>query len=78
MDAAAAAAMSDPERNPLFRRRWIDAGKPAVESGTAAQPDPDRDLAATGIELLEQWRRDRVATAENVTCRGAPAPVSVT
>ena len=25
MDAATAAAMSDPERNPRFRRRWQDA-----------------------------------------------------
>ncbi len=57
MDAAAA-AMSDPERNPAFRRRWRDApGKPGARP--PADLEPEDALELTGRELLEQWRRDR-------------------
>jgi hypothetical protein len=59
MDAAAAAAMSDPERNPAFRRRWWDAATRAHVCVVTAGPDLDDNLAATGRELLEQWRRER-------------------
>jgi hypothetical protein len=59
MDAATVAAMSDPERNPAFRRRWHDTPcretapprPPALESGDA--------IELTGRELREQWRRER-------------------
>ncbi len=57
MDAAAAAAMSDPERNPAFRRRWREApGEPAWPSPVH---EPEDTIAVTGLELLEQWRRER-------------------
>ena len=58
MDAAAAAAMSDPERNPKFRRRWQD---PPREPGWTPPADlePEDAVELTGRELLEQWRRDR-------------------
>lgn len=58
MDAAAAAAMSDPERNPAFRRRWQDAYTPPQLPGPKLKSVQD-DLELTGRELLEQWRRDR-------------------
>lgn len=57
-DAAAAAAMSDPERNRWFSRRWAEAGAdlPPVE------PTPSsavQDLELVGRELLAAWRRER-------------------
>ena len=57
MDAAAAARMSDPERNPAFRRRWrktsdAPAWPPPVH-------EPEDTVEPTGLELLEQWRRER-------------------
>ena len=58
MDAATAAAMSDPERNPAFRRRWQEApDRPAAPH----QPvqEPATSLERTGRELLDQWRQDR-------------------
>ena len=68
IDAAAAAAMSDPDRNPAFRRRWLDAGAPAIISAVAADPDPDSDLVFTGRELLEQWRRERAGANGRDAC----------
>ncbi len=58
MDAATAATMSDPERNPKFRRRWQD---PPPEPGWTPPADLALEdaVALTGRELLEQWRRDR-------------------
>ena len=57
MDAAAA-AMSDPERNPAFRRRWREAPNAPREM---PPPDlgPEDAVELAGRELLEQWRRDR-------------------
>src|SRR3954447_7967499 len=57
MDAASAAAMSDPDRNPAFRRRWQDAHtRPELPT---QRPKSGQDaLELTGRELLEQWRRD--------------------
>jgi hypothetical protein len=60
MDAATAAAMSDPDMNPSFRRRWVEA---------PASPEPQRlstarhtDLTAeTGRALHEEWRQQRAA-----------------
>ncbi len=62
MDAATAAAMSDPERNGLFRRRWAESfHKPPVRG----QVMDDIELA--GRALLEEWRcsrsRERMAAA---------------
>jgi hypothetical protein len=57
MDAAAAAAMSDPERNPAFRRRSHDIPLPAQPRRPALQPGEAIEL--TGRELLEEWRRER-------------------
>jgi len=54
MDAATAAAMSDPERNGLFRRRWTE---PPHEPPVCGQVVDDIDL--TGRALLEEWRRSR-------------------
>jgi hypothetical protein len=63
MDAATAAAMSDPERNPAFRRRWQDAGTPPQPP--AREPDPKQDpVEQTGCALLEQWRRDRAGRGD--------------
>jgi len=59
MDAASAAAMSDPERNPLFRRRWLEPAGSATGRAIAEHPGPDDDLAVTGLELREQWRQER-------------------
>lgn len=58
MDAAAAALMSDPERNPLFRRRWAETGEVVVPRPA---PRPDLDDALDGVALLAAWRRERTA-----------------
>ena len=58
MDAATAAAMSDPERNPAFRRRWQEACTPPLPPDAKALVAQDA-LELTGRELLEQWRRER-------------------
>jgi hypothetical protein len=58
MDAATAAAMSDPDRNPSFRRRWKDAN--TRQQPHVGEPNSERDaLELTARELLEQWRRER-------------------
>ena len=58
MNGATAAAMSDPERNPKFRRRWQDA--PCEPGRYPPQPLELGDtVELTGRELLEQWRRER-------------------
>ena len=59
MDAAAAAAMSDPQRNPAFRRRWQDQPDHLARTDAPA-PKPDDALELTGRALLEQWRRERM------------------
>jgi hypothetical protein len=58
MDAATAAAMSDPERNPAFRRCWQEACTPSdlVAGGPPAEKDA---VNLSARELLEQWRRER-------------------
>lgn len=70
-DAAAAAAMSDPENNRWFRRRWAEiavvpttpASDGIAEGG--ATPPADDDLILAGQDLLWQWRRER-ASGEQV------------
>ena len=59
MDAATAAAMSDPERNRHFRRRWQDPQAPRTEPADRhASRDAD-PLGPIGHELLEAWRRQQ-------------------
>jgi hypothetical protein len=60
MDAATAAAMSDPERNPAFRRRWRDAGMPP-QPPTPKSGSKQDAFELTGHELLKQWRQDRMS-----------------
>ena len=60
MDAATAAAMSDPERNRWFRRRWAeqrDAGS-GIPASTPT-PAPEIAVTLTGLALLAEWRRSR-------------------
>lgn len=66
MDAATAAAMSDPERNPHFRRRW---GQSAPRIMPNPVP-PDSRLGALGLALLEAWRlRQQRAAGATVKIR---------
>ena len=55
MDAATAAAMSDPRKNPAFRRLWQEA------DAAPTQPPPVLDQAdkLDGLALLAEWRRIR-------------------
>jgi hypothetical protein len=57
-DAASAAAMSDPRRNPSFRRRWQEQLDSYASEG-APTPEPHVALEIIGRALLEQWRRER-------------------
>ena len=63
-DAAAAAAMSDPENNRWFKRRWSDVGtEPTTSTIAPVRPHlaaPD-DLDLLGRDLLLQWRRERTS-----------------
>ncbi len=61
MDAAAAAAMSDPERNRLFRRRWTERAESVP--APVCSIDQVADLELVGRELLAAWRRERGAGA---------------
>jgi MYXO-CTERM domain-containing protein len=56
IDAAAAARMSDPDRNPHFRRRWDEK---ATASARSPAPGTDGHLGPIGLALLEAWRRKR-------------------
>ena len=58
-DAAAAAAMSDPEQNRWFRRRWFEETD-TVAPGQAIKEVPvDDGLTLTGLALLREWREQR-------------------
>ncbi len=57
-DAASAAAMSDPRRNPSFRRRWREQLDYPTSSETPT-PSPEVALENTGRALREHWRRER-------------------
>jgi len=61
-DAAAAAAMSDPERNPAFRRRWTERAESLPMPACTLEQDADLELA--GRQLLAAWRRERGADGE--------------
>ena len=80
-DAARAAAMSDPEHNQWFRRRWVDAvGHNDPTSSDHAEPlkpfyGLQNSLDLFGRELLAAWRRERAAQpnqsgADRSTSRG--------
>ena len=62
-DAASAAAMSDPERNRWFRRRWVEAGPTPIVLTPAPAAIParllDDQLNLLGHQLLQQWRCER-------------------
>ena len=80
-DAARAAAMSDPDQNRWFRRRWVDAvARNCSTPPGHAQPlplsqnNPDT-FELTGRKLLAAWRHERAAQAEQseagcITVRG--------
>ena len=57
MDAAAAAAMSDPLMNRWFRRRWTERAEDLPVPVFTI--DRDADFAIVGRELLAAWRRER-------------------
>ena len=57
MDAAMAAAMSNPERNRRFRRRWLEVNTPNCEQ-TIVEPQDDC-LELTGLAMLAAWRSTR-------------------
>jgi hypothetical protein len=56
MDAASAAAMSDPDRNPHFRRRWQEP--PAKTTLDPPRP-PAGALGPVGHALLDAWCRQQ-------------------
>ena len=55
MDAAAAAAMSDPKRNPAFRRLWQEADALPMQRPAVVNQPGELD----GFLLLAEWRRFR-------------------
>jgi hypothetical protein len=58
MDPARAAAMSDPELNRWFRRRWAEPATrppPAVTLANRAHSTPEQ----IGLQLREVWRQER-------------------
>lgn len=56
MDPAAAAAMSDPDRNPQFRRRWDDTE--SVQPGGSPR-NSSAVVGTLGLALLEAFKRRR-------------------
>ncbi len=58
-DPASAAAMSDPENNRWFRRRWVEIAAPADQIEHCPELSPVIDLGRLGQELLAAWRRER-------------------
>ncbi len=58
MDAASAAAMSDPERNRWFRRRWVEPATIPPPAATRQDIVP-QSLEATSLHLRETWRQER-------------------
>ena len=61
MDAAAAAAMSDPEHNPHFRRRWRDDHSTPAGRQHLEVPNP---LGTLGLALLDALCIKQTATVE--------------
>ena len=80
-DAARAAAMSDPEQNQWFRRRWVDTVVRDLPTPSKhAKPTQSchgfhNSLDLFGRELLAAWRRERAVQAgrsgaDRMTVRG--------
>ena len=65
MDAARAAAMSDPDRNGLFRRRWHEPPHMPPVRVQAVE-----DIELTGRALLDEWRRMRMQERMAVVAPG--------
>lgn len=63
MDAAAAATMSDPDRNRHFRRRWREPTSPRV---IALLQPPQNSLGAISIALVEAGRREQARQRDEV------------
>jgi hypothetical protein len=61
MDPARAAAMSDPDLNPLFRRHWVEPV--AIKPQPAADAIPRDPLEQSGLDLLLAWRRQKAEGA---------------
>lgn len=57
MDAARAAAMSDPDCNYYFRRNWIEPV--AATRPPAVDPILQDPIEQTGVELLRLWRQQK-------------------
>ncbi len=60
MDPARAASMSDPDRNPFFRRHWAEPATrppPAVTLTDRAHPTPEQ----IGLHLRDTWRQERAS-----------------
>lgn len=74
MNAADFAAMSDPERNPKFSRRWEEVAGARDFRGTAAAGIPvaetESSLDALAVLVSEDWRSARVV-------RGSHTPGNV-
>jgi hypothetical protein len=64
MDPAAAAAMSDPDRNKWFRRRWSEPLH--VRKSCPRTPDPEEALKETSSTIQEHWRRELVKRPRGV------------
>jgi hypothetical protein len=54
MDAAAAAAMADPDRNPHFRRRWSEGVPVALRASARSSTG---GIGTLGLALQEALRR---------------------
>jgi hypothetical protein len=67
MDAASAAAMSAPDRNPHFRRRWVN------ETRVMAIPlaAPPAAIGSFGLVLQEALERRRRAAAKEYSTAAA-------
>lgn len=57
-DAARAAAMSDPDQNHWFRRRWTELDLALFPVDAASKPEL-LDFEQISTELLIAWRRGR-------------------
>lgn len=56
MGAADYAAMSDPDRNPHFRRRWTDESMHRLRP--APKPEPDCHEEPNGLVMALRWRQE--------------------
>ena len=72
MDAATAAAMSDPDRNAHFHRRWIE---PITTTHIAVPNSSSGPIGTLGLALLDALARRRAAQGKSdATGSGGSAP----